>query len=181
MTTPSARPSTRPSRKSGSTGNRGRPAPQARTAIFEYIEGWYNPRRRHSTLGYLSPIEFERQHAELAQPALKARFRPTDRSRRPRRAPQTGLQRVASRRSASISLPTARSLPRTPSSSNRSRSGRDERRSRDERPPVASPTGSQRNKLADTNINYNSQDVSSKPGAVHRARRAQPLGSARCR
>ena len=33
----------------------------ARTAIFEYIEGWYNPRRRHSTLGYLSPIEFERQ------------------------------------------------------------------------------------------------------------------------
>ena len=39
----------------------------ARSAIFEYIEGWYNPRRRHSTLGYLSPIEFERQHADLAQ------------------------------------------------------------------------------------------------------------------
>jgi putative transposase len=38
----------------------------ARTAIFEYIEGWYNPRRRHSTLGYLSPAEFEQQHAELA-------------------------------------------------------------------------------------------------------------------
>jgi len=44
----------------------------ARTAIFEYIEGWYNPRRRHSTLGYLTPIEFERHHAELAQPALEA-------------------------------------------------------------------------------------------------------------
>jgi putative transposase len=43
----------------------------ARAAIFEYIEGWYNPRRRHSTLGYLSPSEFERQHTELAQPALK--------------------------------------------------------------------------------------------------------------
>jgi putative transposase len=43
----------------------------ARTAIFEYIEGWYNPRRRHSTLDYLSPIEFERHHAELAQPALE--------------------------------------------------------------------------------------------------------------
>jgi putative transposase len=42
----------------------------ARTAIFEYIEGWYNPRRRHSTLGYLSPIEFERQHTELARPDL---------------------------------------------------------------------------------------------------------------
>ena len=44
----------------------------ARTAIFEYIEGWYNPRRRHSTLGYLSPIEFERQHVELAQQELEA-------------------------------------------------------------------------------------------------------------
>jgi putative transposase len=44
----------------------------ARTAIFAYIEGWYNPRRRHSTLGYLSPIEFERHHAELAQPTLEA-------------------------------------------------------------------------------------------------------------
>jgi putative transposase len=44
----------------------------ARTAIFAYIEGWYNPRRRHSTLGYLSPIEFERQHTDLAQPSLEA-------------------------------------------------------------------------------------------------------------
>ncbi|MGZ6669929.1 MAG: transposase [Solirubrobacteraceae bacterium] len=44
----------------------------ARAAIFEYIEGWYNPRRRHSTLGYLSPTEFERQHAQPAQRALQA-------------------------------------------------------------------------------------------------------------
>jgi putative transposase len=44
---------------------------EARAAVFEYIEGWYNPRRRHSTLAYLSPIEFERQHTELAQPALE--------------------------------------------------------------------------------------------------------------
>ena len=29
---------------------------EARTAVFGYIEGWYNPRRRHSTLAYLSPI-----------------------------------------------------------------------------------------------------------------------------
>ena len=48
----------------------------ARTAVFGYIEGWYNPRRRHSTLGYLSPIEFERHHAELAQPALEASISP---------------------------------------------------------------------------------------------------------
>jgi putative transposase len=31
-------------------------------AIFEWIEGWYNPRRRHSTLGYLSPHEYEALH-----------------------------------------------------------------------------------------------------------------------
>ena len=49
----------------------------ARTAIFEYIEGWYNPRRRHSTLGYLSPIQFEQQHTELAQLALEASIPPT--------------------------------------------------------------------------------------------------------
>lgn len=30
-----------------------------RQAIFEYIEGWYNTRRRHSSLGYLSPAAFE--------------------------------------------------------------------------------------------------------------------------
>ena len=86
---------------------------EARAAVFEYIEGWYNPRRRHSTLGYLSPVEFERHHARLAQPGLEAPIRATDRSRSPRRGPQTGLQRVASRRSASISLPTARSLPKS--------------------------------------------------------------------
>lgn len=33
----------------------------ARTAIFEYIEVWYNRQRLHSTLGYLSPVEFELQ------------------------------------------------------------------------------------------------------------------------
>lgn len=34
---------------------------QAKNAIFEYIEGWYNRKRRHSTLGYLSPEQFEHQ------------------------------------------------------------------------------------------------------------------------
>ena len=35
---------------------------QARTTIFEYIEVWYNRQRLHSSLGYLSPVEFEQQH-----------------------------------------------------------------------------------------------------------------------
>ena len=32
---------------------------QARIAVFDYIEGWYNRHRRHSALSYLSPVEFE--------------------------------------------------------------------------------------------------------------------------
>lgn len=34
---------------------------EARMAVFEFLEGWYNPHRRHSALGYLSPMEFERR------------------------------------------------------------------------------------------------------------------------
>jgi transposase InsO family protein len=48
---------------------------EARVAVFEYIEAFYNRRRRHSTLGYLSPAEFEnsslrRQGAGLAASRL---------------------------------------------------------------------------------------------------------------
>jgi len=38
---------------------------EARMATFEWIEGWYNPHRRHSALEYLSPINFERRIALL--------------------------------------------------------------------------------------------------------------------
>jgi len=34
----------------------------ARMAIFDSIEGWYNPRRRHSALGYQLPIDYARVH-----------------------------------------------------------------------------------------------------------------------
>ena len=33
---------------------------EARMTIFTFIEGWYNPARRHSTLGYKSPVEYKR-------------------------------------------------------------------------------------------------------------------------
>src|SRR6266705_2137553 len=36
---------------------------EARMAVFRFIEGWYNPHRRHSSIGYLSPIDYERVHA----------------------------------------------------------------------------------------------------------------------
>jgi transposase InsO family protein len=39
---------------------------EARQALFGYLEVWYNRRRRHSTLGYRSPAEFEARHAEAA-------------------------------------------------------------------------------------------------------------------
>jgi putative transposase len=35
---------------------------EARLAVFDFIEGWYNPQRRHSSLGYLSPLGFEQAH-----------------------------------------------------------------------------------------------------------------------
>jgi putative transposase len=34
---------------------------QARADVFDYIERFYNPRRRHSTLGYVSPVAYEEQ------------------------------------------------------------------------------------------------------------------------
>lgn len=39
------------------------------SAIFEWIEAWYNPRRRHSSLGMLSPVEFEAHHTQAAPAA----------------------------------------------------------------------------------------------------------------
>jgi len=33
-------------------------------AVFDFVEGWYNAQRRHSSLGYLSPMKYE-EHATL--------------------------------------------------------------------------------------------------------------------
>ena len=42
-------------------GGRFESVEQARSEIFSYIEGYYNRIRRHSSLGYVSPMEFEKQ------------------------------------------------------------------------------------------------------------------------
>jgi transposase InsO family protein len=34
----------------------------ARIAVIDCVEGFYNTRRRHSALGYLSPIDYEQHH-----------------------------------------------------------------------------------------------------------------------
>ena len=39
----------------------------ARRAVFDYIELFYNPQRRHSTLGHLSPVAFKREWRSVAQ------------------------------------------------------------------------------------------------------------------
>ena len=42
---------------------------EAKMAVFDYIEGFYNPRRRHSSIGQKSPINFERLHRVAAKDA----------------------------------------------------------------------------------------------------------------
>jgi putative transposase len=48
----------------------------ARLAVFDFIEGFYNSRRRHSAIGYLSPNEFERRHAR--PPTSPGALQPAD-------------------------------------------------------------------------------------------------------
>ena len=71
-TTRCARASSPPWSASCSGRTRFRTPAEARLAIFEFIEGWYNPHRRHSALGYESPRRYERLHAAEAgrTPAL---------------------------------------------------------------------------------------------------------------
>jgi hypothetical protein len=86
---------------------------------------WFNHDRLHSSIGDIPPIEFEALHApnpvDLSVAAIAS-------------GPQTGLQPVASRPSASISLPTSRSPPRTLSLLKTGPLRPRQQRSRDERP-----------------------------------------------
>jgi putative transposase len=54
---------------------------EAKMAVFEWIEGWYNRRRRHSSLGYRSPVNYERAHARsLASSQSFCRLAAADRA-----------------------------------------------------------------------------------------------------
>ncbi len=44
---------------------------EARMAVFEFIEGFYNPRRRHSALDNVSPIVYERRYSETRSSAVE--------------------------------------------------------------------------------------------------------------
>ena len=59
---------------------------QARLAVFSWIEGWYNPKRLHSALGYMSPNNFERKHSEQKSPPSKSSEQPP-----PPASPEDGL------------------------------------------------------------------------------------------
>ena len=52
-------------RTAGLLGSMGRVA----SAIFEWIEGWYHPRRRHTSIGDLSPVDYERRPTTAAEAA----------------------------------------------------------------------------------------------------------------
>jgi transposase InsO family protein len=47
--------------------NHARLRDQARADVFDYIEMFYNPTRKHARNGMLSPVEFERQHKTQAE------------------------------------------------------------------------------------------------------------------
>lgn len=72
---------------------------EARRALFEFIEGFYNPRRRHSRIDYLSPMNYERQYelhekSQSAQVELLTREHPSrlpDRPTAPCLTPPPGM------------------------------------------------------------------------------------------
>jgi hypothetical protein len=110
----------------------------ARAAIFEYIEGWYNPRAPALHPGLPLPGRV-RATAHRARPTSSAPGVDIG----PIKGVKRGLQRVASRRSASICSPASLSSRERPHCSNRIPLRPRHKRSRDQRPRVASPLCSQ--------------------------------------
>jgi len=69
-------------------------------AIFEWLEGWYNPYRRHSSLGYLSPINYERKLSINETTAIQITTRPRKRVKSRGRAAVICTCRGGDRRTA---------------------------------------------------------------------------------
>jgi len=75
---------------------------EARMAVFDFIEGWYNPHRRHSGLAYHSPISYEQRHPVVAQCESRAPSTKPGQLQHPRRASakrRAGWSRGIARRS----------------------------------------------------------------------------------
>ena len=92
---------------------------EARLALFTWIEGWYNPRRRHSALGQVSPVELrkEPQQHVMQPPRLEHGL--------------THRRRLRGRRHAAGGQPCTRYFQRTEESArNRPRKGATPRRER---------------------------------------------------
>ena len=87
---------------------------EARIAVFEFIEGFYNPRRRHSSLGYLSPIDYERRHDQrAADPSAH------------HRSAVLGAVKVRLEMAEYVSTPTQRPTLTAPARAGVERAGRD--------------------------------------------------------
>jgi len=67
---------------------------EARMAIFEFIEGWFNQTRRHSSLGRIWPIEFKRRHSPEKRSARSLWITACDPSAKP--STETGQFQVRS-------------------------------------------------------------------------------------
>jgi putative transposase len=92
---------------------------EARIAIFEFIEGFYNPRRRHSGIGYLAPIEYERRWAERAAATARVPVEPG--------VPQHAAVLAAVKNKPSVAAEGAAILDRRSARQHHELAGRDEK------------------------------------------------------
>ena len=71
---------------------------EARLAVFAFIEGFYNPRRRHSSIGYLAPVAYEKRLRDPAIVLAPVEARPGNDDARFNTAVPAGLDRRSTRR-----------------------------------------------------------------------------------
>ena len=84
---------------------------EARMAIFAFIEGFYNRRRRHSSIGYLSPVEYERRLVAVPDPREPAGVLAAVKDKPSGRPQAAVLDRRSARRPQSLAGRDARMAP----------------------------------------------------------------------